>query len=420
MLKFAFSSVADLSIEEMRVALVGYLLSRQRSQQFIAHVADLGEADHAPSKAQDTLALLKKFAIEQDQLFYQSERLGRYQQFALRLIEQDKAFACICETEDAAHCCHDNSCLRDQKQISQRIKTEKLPFAICIKAPETAIFFTDMVQGRINTDPSEMSTFTLLKTDGTPTREFASACDDLLSGVTLVVHSEKYPDTLSRQTYIKQSLGYTANTEYLQLPALLSKGEACGSVKALLEEGLLPDAILNHLLSLGIRTPDLRFTLPEALAWFDLDKLSRDPVAFDKKRLYQLNREHLEAMDPLSLSRIFGFADADIGALLKLYLPEAQTINALEKRIKAIFAPKPCTGEASAEMRHIAAVIQTAPMLDTFEAFTQHIVTQSGTERERLSKPLRYLMTGTQSGPELQAIYATIKPYITEIARCTP
>jgi len=420
MLKFSLSSATDLSLDEMRAALVGYLLSRQREEQFIVHIEDLEETDQTSGKAQETLALLKKFAIEQDQLFYQSERLGRYQQFALRLMEQDKAFACICEREDATHCCHDDSCLRDQKQVAQRIKAEKLPFALCIKAPETAISFTDKLQGQISRDSSDIGAFMLLQSDGTPTCAFASACDDLLSGITLVIHSTKHPDSLARQTHIRQALGYTATIEYLQLPALLSEREANSSVKALLEEGLLPDAILNYLLSLGIKTPDPHFTLPEALAWFDPKNLSRDPVTFDRERLYRLNREHLEAMDPLSLSRIFGFADADIGAMLKLYLPEAETINALERRIQAIFEPKPCTGEAAAEMRRIAEVIREAPMLETFEAFTQHILTESGLGEERLSKPLRYLMTGAQNGPSLQDIYPHVKSYITEIARCTP
>jgi glutamyl-tRNA synthetase len=135
--------------------------------------------------------------------------------------------------------------------------------------------------------------------------------------------------------------------------------------------------------------------------------------------LRQINRKHLEAMEDKALSRLFGFADADIGKLLKLYLDEADTLNTLESKIKTIFSPKACTEECAEQMQMIAALIQESPMLNTFDSFTQYLINQSGLEEEHLLKPLRLLMTGAQSGPELGDIYPLVKPYITEIARCT-
>ncbi len=426
MLRFAPSPVGELSIDAMRVALINYIVSRQRGEQFIVRIEESDNVAHGEGKDQEILDLLKKFAIEQDQLFYQSDNLGRHQQFALSLVEQGKAFTCICspEAHEADH--YHGKCLHDQENIVRRIKAENLPYVIRIKKPETAITFIDKIRGKIQTDPSEIDSFVILSAEGIPTYDFACACDDMLADISMVIRDEAYLSHTPSQIHIKRSLGYTADTTYAHLPSLLSasgekhcKQEDTCTIKWLLTEGFLPDAIINYLLLLGNKTPTERFTLPEAIEWFTLEGISQRPITFDIDRLRSLNRKHLEAMEDKALSRLFGFADADIGKLLKLYLVETSTINALESKIKTLFSPKACAGEWAEQMQTIAALIQEAPMFNDFDSFTQYIVDQCGLKEEALFTPLRLLMTGAQNGPELGDIYPLIKPYITEIARCT-
>ena len=161
-------------------------------------------------------------------------------------------------------------------------------------------------------------------------------------------------------------------------------------------------------------------TLPDALQWFDLNRLSGTAEPFDIDRLRALNSTHLQRMEAKALSRLFGFADADIGRLLKLYLPEAGTINALDSIIQTLFAPKELREPWAKEMQQIAILIQEAPMLDQFDDFRAYLEAHSELEGEKLLTPLRLLMTGATEGPELDKIYPLIKPYITEIARYTP
>jgi len=216
-----------------------------------------------------------------------------------------------------------------------------------------------------------------------------------------------------RQMHIKNLLGYPIS--YAHLPMLQSDSDS-GSIRWLLEQGFLPDAILNYLIALGNDTPKEIFTLPEAMEWFDLTQISSSPVKFDIDRLRFINREHLRMMEDKKLSSIFGFADSDIGKLVKCFLAEASTIGELEPKIKAIFSPKEMGGEWGEEMGIIADIIARAKPFGEYQAFREHLIAQSGLTNESLEMPLRLLLTGGEDGPKLGEIYPFIKSYILEIA----
>ncbi len=270
---------------------------------------------------------------------------------------------------------------------------------------------------------NEVDSFVILKTDGTPTYNFACACDDMISGITLVIRSEDHLSNTPKQKHIKTLLGYEQKTDYAHLPMILNcegkKMDMCdetSSVKWLFEQGFIPDAIVNYLILLGNTTPKEIFTMPEALEWFDLNKLSRSPAKFDIDKLRFINREHLKRIDDKLLSTLFGFADESIGKLAKLYLEEASTIKELEAKIKLIFAPKDFEGEWGPYMQSMEEIIQCAPMIDDFNEFKSHIMQESGLNGEKFFKPLRLILTGAEHGPELSDIYPLIKPYLLEVA----
>jgi len=117
-----------------------------------------------------------------------------------------------------------------------------------------------------------------------------------------------------------------------------------------------------------------------------------------------------------ALSTLFGFADADIGKLAKLYLEEVSTIAELKAKIEAIFAPKDFQNQWANQMRTMETLIQDAPMFHDFSAFESHVMKESGLQGPAFFKALRLLLTGAQHGPKLSDIYPLIKPYIMEIA----
>jgi glutamyl-tRNA synthetase len=245
----------------------------------------------------------------------------------------------------------------------------------------------------------------------------------MISGISLIIRGEDHLSNTPKQKHIKQLLGYKEETYYAHLPIILnaegkkmSKRDDASSVKWLFEEGFIPDAIANYLILLGNKTPTEIFTMPEAIEWFKLENISKSPAKFDIDKLRFINRKHLSMMDNKRLSSLFGFADANIGKLAKLYLEEASTINELESKIKPIFKPKNFDGEWGEQMRILERLIADAPMIDSFDEFKSYMMKESGLKGKNFFKPLRLLLTGAEHGPELSDIYPLIKSYILEIA----
>jgi glutamyl-tRNA synthetase len=55
-------------------------------------------------------------------------------------------------------------------------------------------------------------------------------------------------------------------------------------------------------------------------------------------------------------------------------------------------------------------------MIDSFDEFESTLMKESGLKDKNFSTPLRVLLTGAESGPELSDIYPFIKPYLLEVA----
>ena len=240
-------------------------------------------------------------------------------------------------------------CYDVDKAEHAKLKESGTPFVIRIKKPEQDIMTHDLIKGDIVSTPDEVDSFVILRTDGTPTYNFACACDDMLSGVNFIIRGEDHLSNTPKQKHIKTKLGYEEEIIYAHLPVILNReGKKMGKqddaffVKWLFEEGFIPDAILNYLLLLlgNSKAPKEIFTLPEAIEWFNIEDISKSASEFDIDKLRFINRKHLEMIDDKKLSTLFGFADADIGKLAKLYLEEASTIKELESKIKTDILPK--------------------------------------------------------------------------------
>ena len=436
MLRFAPSPTGDMHIGNLRVAILNYLVAQQKDEQFLVRIEDTDVKRNIEGKDTEIMMLLEKFALIHNSVFHQSEHLNLHQTLALRLLKEEKAFVCKCTDEELEADREQAKANRVAYRYSGRcqnltqddyvaLKESKKPFVVRLKKPSSDIINHDVIKGDISTAPNEIDAFVILRTDGTPTYNFACACDDMLSNISFIIRGEDHLSNTPKQIHIKNVLGYENRTQYAHLPIILnsdgkkmSKKDNASSLKWLFQEGFVPDAILNYLLLLGNSkvAPKEIFTLPEAIEWFDLTKISKSPAKFDIDKLRFINREHLKMMDNRQLSTLFGFADADIGKLAKLYLEEASTIKELETKILPIFKPKDFTGEWGKEMRVMADLIFDAPAFDEFEEFKTHIMKESGFEGKNFFKPLRYLLTGAENGPETSDIYPLIKSYILEVA----
>jgi glutamyl-tRNA synthetase len=424
MLRFAPSPTGDMHIGNLRVAILNYLIAQQRKENFIVRIEDTNKERNIEGKDTEIMQILEKFALNHESVFHQSEHLHMHQTLAIRLLEEGKAFVCTCTEEQLEADSYSGKCFDVDKTEHAKLKESGIPFVIRIKKPSEAIVNHDLIKGDITTAPNEVDSFVILRADGTPTYNFACACDDMISGVDFILQADDHLSNTAKQIHIKKQLGFEQETIYAHLPILLNtsgkkmlKQDDTSLVKWLFGEGFIPDAIINYLLLLGnSKAPEEIFTLPDAIEWFNIEDISKSEVKFDIDKLRFINAEHLKRMDDRQLSTLFGFADADIGKLAKIYLQEASTIKELIAKIKPIFAAKDFEGEWGEQMRKMEILVQNAPMINDFDAFMSYMMKESGLKGENFLKPLRLLLTGAQHGPELSDIYPLIKPYLLEVA----
>ncbi|MCF6205699.1 MAG: glutamate--tRNA ligase family protein [Sulfurovum sp.] len=417
MLRFAPSPTGDMHIDQLRIALVNYLVAKQKNVPFLVRIDDTNKEAVIEGKDTEIMQILEKFAVIHDRVHHQSEHTHLHQTLAIRLLEEGKAFVCTCKGDQCS-----GRCLSRDKNDYNRLKESGEPFVLRINKPKENIIYHDMIQGKIITTPDEIEHFVILRSDASPTSDFAAACADVLSGVNLIIENEQKIRSTAKQVYIKEMLGYNEVCHYAHLTSLVNKKgtilteDDTYSLLRLFAEGFIPDAIINYLLLLSTTdAPKEIFCFPEAIEWFKLEDAPQTPVVFELEELRTINRAHLQMMDDKQLSTLFGFADADIGRLAKLYLEEASTINELAAKIRPILAPKSFEGVWGKQMHQIRQVLVDAPMFETFEELQAYVAQTTGLQGEKLKTPLRLLLTGVQQGPDLQDIYPYIRSYLLEV-----
>ena len=420
MLRFSPSTTIDMDLSSLRVALFNHIISKQLNQDLIIRIEDIDKENSIEGKDKEILEILGLFSIDFTQVLHQSANIKYHTQMAMQLLLDKKAFNCFCSDEALEQ---DRQKAKDEgklyrytdfcENLSDEAKFEcNAPFTVRIKRLQEEITFNDAIEGECSYSPYEVDSFNILNRDKTPTYNFACAVDDMLSNISTIVRSEKHLLDTPRQIHIRRTIGYEQDIQYMHVPDILN---AEASVKSLIDDGYLPAAIANYLVLLGYDCPKEIFTIEEAIEWFDISKLSSEPVKFDIDKLNIINKEHIKTMDNMRLSKLVGYADEDIGKLAKVYLEECNTLKEIKEKVSAIFGSKETLEGFESQFNTLKKCLEKAPFIDTFDGYKQYIIEQTGLEDEQLLKPLRFILTGTTSGPDLADIYPLIKNYLGEI-----
>ena len=422
MLRFAPSPTGDMHIGDLRVALFNYIVSKQKNEDLIIRIEDTDKEKNIEGKDKEILDILGLFGIEYSQVIYQSENVRFHTAMALQLMHEKKAFSCFCSPEwldkkkeeakaNKKTYRYDDACANLPAEL---VIDNTSPFTIRINKPTTNITIKDHIKDEITFKADDIDSFIIMGHDKTPTYNFACAIDDMLSDISVIICGENHINNTLKQEHIRASLSYDKKVEYAHLPIIL---DDTPSVKWLLEEGFLPEAISNYLISMGNKPPKEIFTLVEATEWLNLENISKSPARFDINILRDINRKHLKMLDAKELSRYVGFADEEIGQLAKVYLEEVSTTKELKSKIAQIFAPKVIPKEFAEQAALMIEIIKNAPYFDEYDNFENYIMKESGLKGENFFKLLRLVLTGAEHGPDITKIYMYLKNYIGEIVK---
>jgi glutamyl/glutaminyl-tRNA synthetase len=165
--------------------------------------------------------------------------------------------------------------------------------------------------GDLSTGPEVVDDFILIKSDGYPTYNFAHIIDDDAMHITHVIRGQEFLASMPNYLNLYEALELTppilATMPHILGPdgrKKLSKRDGAKDVLDYLRDGILPEALLNFIASLGWNdgTEQEIYSVTELLEKFSLDRVQRSGARFDEQRLLWMNGVHIRA---LSLDELY-------------------------------------------------------------------------------------------------------------------
>ncbi len=341
--RFAPSPTGYMHIGNLRTALYSYLIAKHSDGSFILRIEDTDRERLVEGATDIIKSTLKITGLNWDEgpdvggehgPYIQSDRKGIYMEYAKKLVDAGAAYYCFC-TKERLEKLHEEDSVggydRHCRNLSQDEVNENLSkgmsYVIRQKMPLTGTTtYTDAVFGEISMNNSELQDQILMKADGYPTYNFAHVVDDFLMGVTHVVRGSEYLTSTPKYVLLYDAYGWQRPT-YVHLPLLmgknddgsvskLSKRHGAVSFQDLLDDGYLPEAIINYIALLGWcpkKSETEFFNLNTLKELFTIDGISKSPAVFDFEKLLWFNGEYIHKLSEEEFeARIEKFIQTDI------------------------------------------------------------------------------------------------------------
>jgi glutamyl-tRNA synthetase len=296
-----------------RTAIYNWLLAKAQKGKYVLRIEDTDQERSTESAVKQILTSLQWLGLDwDDDIWYQSQRLGRHQSIINILLETEQAYRCFCTSQELkakrTHAAslkqnyiYDGTCRNlTSKQIMQKIEAG-MAFSIRLKTPDGNTRFEDGVHGTITIKNSEFSDFIIARSDGTPVYQLAVVVDDHDMGVTHVVRGDDHISNTPKQIAIFKALNW-AVPDYSHLPLILgsdkrrlSKRHGATAVEEFKEKGILPSALFNYLSLLGWAPGNDReiMTRQELIDAFNIHRVNTGNAVFDMQKLEWMNSQYI-------------------------------------------------------------------------------------------------------------------------------
>ncbi len=359
--RIAPSPTGELHIGTLRTLLYDYALARQTNGQLIFRLEDTDQKRYVEGSEKRLMEVIKKYGLNWDEgpdiggpfgPYVQTQRLDIYQKYIKQLLDKKLAYYCFCTqdrldqlraTQKAAKQVprYDQHCLHlSPEEIKQKLD-QKIPYTIRMVIPKNeTIVCDDLIRGRIKFNTNDVDDQVLIKSNGIPTYHFAVVVDDYLMKITHVFRGEEWLTSTPKHILLYRYFGWQPPI-FAHLTVLLnadgkgkmSKRSGATHAQAFLDEGYLPEAVLNFLMLQGWNPGDDRefFSLEEFVKAFSLNRLHKKSPIFDPKKLNYFNGYYIRQK-----------TDPELLKLIKPFIPELddqtliQLIPLLRDRISTL------------------------------------------------------------------------------------
>jgi glutamyl-tRNA synthetase len=451
--RFAPSPTGYLHVGTARTALYCYLYARRHDGAFVLRIEDTDAERNVAASAQAIVDGLRWLGLDWDEgydkggpngPYVQTERLDRYRAATNALVAQGDAYPCYCTPEEleqrrkAAEARglppgYDGRCRGLSTEQVRAFEAEGRRPAVRFRLPdEGETVVEDLIRGTVRFDNASLSDFVIMRANGIPTYHFSAVFDDVDMAISHVIRGEDLFPSTPLHVHVFRALGRPTPPAFAHLPLIvgpdrrkLSKRRDQVSVEGFRNAGYLPEAIVNYLALLGWSLDDHTelFTLAELERVFSLERVSRNPAAFDTKKLDALNGHYVRRLEPADFARralpfvqAAGFPDADPQLLARAAPLVVERITRLDEapgmvgfllsdpvELDQAAAAKVLTDEARGFL------VDAAKRLEAVEPWTAAAIEETlrGLQQERELKPktafqpVRLAITGRLVSPPL-------------------
>lgn len=347
------SPTGEYHVGHIATLLKNYAFAKKHGGQFVLRVEDTDQVRKVDGAVQKILDVIRAYGLDWDEgpekdgpygPYIQSQRLEIYKEHALKLLKSGSAYYCFCSKErldtvreqqrlEKKPPRYDRHC----RQLSPEEVTKKLEagesHVIRLSVPDDqTITFTDMIRGDISFQSSEVDDQVLVKSDGFPTYHLAVVVDDYLMKISHVMRGEEWISSTPKHILLYSAFGWQPPV-YAHIPVFLnpdgkgkmSKRKGTVSAQSFLDEGYLPEALLNFFMILGWARDDEQeiMSLDEYIRYFDPAAISAKSVVFDLKKLAWINGQYIRQLSQSELhDRLTPFLPSDFpSSLLETVIP---------------------------------------------------------------------------------------------------
>jgi len=278
--RFAPSPTGYLHVGGARTALFNWLYARHHGGKFILRIEDTDRTRSTEEAIEQILESLRWLELHWDEIYRQTDRLEVHRRAAEELLRKGVAYE------------HEG--------------------AVWFRVPKTGVTVVeDLLLGRVEFANSELKDLVILRSDGTPTYNFACVVDDSDMGITHVIRGDDHLNNTPKQILIYRALGREP-PKFAHLPMILgpdktklSKRHGAVSVLEYRRRGFLPEALVNFFARLGWSHGDQEiFSREELVELFDLSGVGKSAAVFDEQKLLWINHEWLRRADLSRLCRL--------------------------------------------------------------------------------------------------------------------
>jgi glutamyl-tRNA synthetase len=440
--RFAPSPTGYLHIGGARTALFSWAYARHHKGTFVLRIEDTDLERSTPASVDAIMQGMSWLNLDYDEgPFYQMQRMPRYKEVLAQLIASGHAYYCYASKEEV-------EIMREQQReaglkprydgrwrpepgkILPPVPADIQPVVRFKNPIDGSVAWNDVVKGTIEIGNAELDDLIIARPDGTPTYNFCVVVDDWDMNITHVIRGDDHVNNTPRQINILKALGATL-PQYGHVPMILgadgerlSKRHGAVGVMQYLDEGYLPEALLNYLARLGWAHGDEEiFNMEQFTEWFNLESISRSPAKFNPEKLNWVNQQYIKAADNDRLADLVRpFMEKQIGPLATspaladvIALLKDRVSTLVELADAAHLFYKYITPDAELLAQHLSPEATTALQQLTEqlaeidwnkEAIHDAIkatVTASGLKMPKIAMPLRIIVAGVTQTPSIDA-----------------